>query len=92
MTIKILAATSCIILAVSTAPASACHWGGCGYGYYGGDDAAIALGAGALGMIAGMAIAGAAQSAAQQQYAAPVCYAPNGSPYYARAWRGRWRC
>jgi hypothetical protein len=22
----------------------------------------------------------------QQQYAPPVCYAPNGNPYYARAW------
>jgi hypothetical protein len=38
----------------------------------------------ALGTMIGAAAAQA------QQIQAPVCYAHNGNPYYARAWRGRW--
>jgi hypothetical protein len=71
-------------LALSAEPAAAwCNYNGdC---YY--NDGGAAIGGAMLGLALGTMIGVAA---AQQQV--PVCYAPNGNPYFARAWHGRWRC
>lgn len=74
----------------AASPASAqCY--GCGYygGYgYGGGFAGDLLGGAIGGLVAGAIIAGSQQ----QQSAAPLCTAPNGSQYYARVINGVWRC
>jgi hypothetical protein len=76
-------------LALSAEPAAAwCnYYGDC---YY--NDGGAAIGGAMLGFALG-AMAGAAAAQQQQtQQQVPVCYAPNGNPYFARAWHGRWRC
>ena len=74
-------------IALSAEPAAAwCnYYGDC---YY--NDGGAAIGGAMLGFALG-AMAGAAAQQQQTQQQVSVCYAPNGNPYFARAWHGRWR-
>jgi hypothetical protein len=84
---KLVIAVVAVSLLAASSPASAwCNYYGCDY-----DDGGAVLGGMFAGMALGATIAGAAAQQ-QQQFAAPVCYARNGNPYYAQAWRGRWVC
>jgi hypothetical protein len=76
-------------LALSAEPAAAwCnYYGDC---YY--NDGGAAIGGAMFGLALGTMIGAAAAQQQQTQQQVPVCYAPNGNPYFARAWHGRWRC
>jgi hypothetical protein len=51
-----------------------------------------AIGGAMFGLALGTMIGAAAAQQQQTQQQVPLCYAPNGNPYFARAWHGRWRC
>ena len=76
-------------VAPSAEPAAAwCnYYGDC---YY--NDGGAAIGGAMFGVALGTMIGAAAAQQQQTQQQVPVCYAPNGNPYFARACHGRWRC
>ena len=45
-----------------------------------------------FGLALGTMIGAAAAQQQETQQQVPLCYTPNGNPYFARAWHGRWRC